>query len=239
MEAVSPGLRRTLGNLRRSLRRTSRPAPAALAGIREPMSRVFGLDRGTPIDRHYIEEFLASHSALIRGRTLEVGECTYSLRFGAGRVERAEALVFEGPAGEGRLLGDLTDPAGLPESRYDCFVCTQTFNFIYDVAAAVRGAHRVLKPGGTLLATVAGISQVSRWDFERWGDFWRFTPLALERRIGEVFGSELEVRGRGNLLAATALLHGLAVQDLPDAAALDADDPDYPVVVTAVARRES
>lgn len=231
------GLRGVLRGWRDATRRASRPAPAGIAAIREPVSRVFGLDRGRPVDRHYIEAFLARESARIRGITLEVGEALYTRRFGGDRIERADALVFEGVPGEGRVIGDLTNPATLPEGRYDAFVCTQTFNFIADVPAALRGARHLLKPGGVLLATVAGISQISRFDADRWGDFWRFTPMGFRHRLAEVFGEDVEVAAHGNLAAATALLHGLAVEDLEDAAVLDVDDPDYPVIVTAVARR--
>jgi len=240
---MSGGLRRALGDARRALRRVRRPAPAAIAAIREPVSRVFGFDRGTPIDRRYIEAFLAANAASVRGRVLEVGDDAYSRRFGRGRIECAEVLAFRDagarPQGGAKdvVTGDLTDTATLPAARYDCFVCTQVLNFVYDVAAAVRGAHHVLVPGGTLLVTVAGIGPVSRWDADRWGDFWRFTPQSLERLLREAFGGDVEVRACGNLGAATALLHGLAVEDLDDPAALDTGDPDYPVVITARARR--
>lgn len=214
-----------------------RRAPDSLTERLTPVSRVFGLDRGTPIDRHYIEGFLAAHAHLIRGRTVEVGETTYCRRFGGDRVETAEALLFHGEARPGALSGDLTDAASLPGEHGDCFICTQTFNFIFDVRAAVEGAHRLLRPGGVMLATVAGISQISRYDMDRWGDFWRFTPASLERLLAPVFLGGVEVRGHGNVMAATAFLHGLAVEDLPDRGRLEEHDADYPLVVTAVARR--
>ncbi len=230
-------LPRRLGQLARAIRRGARPAPDALTTRLEPLSRVFGLDRGTPIDRHYIEGFLSQHGHLIRGRTLEVGELVYSRRFGGDRVEVAEVLLFHGGPRAGAISGDLTRPESLPERRSDCFICTQTLNFIFDVRAAAEGAHRLLKPGGVLLATVAGISQISRYDMDRWGDYWRFTAASLERLLGPVFRGGVAVRCHGNLMAATAFLHGLAVEDLPDATRLEEHDPDYPVVVTAVARR--
>jgi SAM-dependent methyltransferase len=232
-----------LGDARRAWRRARRPAPAAIAAIGEPLSRVFGFDRGTPIDRHYIEAFLDANSDRIRGRVLEVGDNAYSRRFGRGRIECADVLAFRDAGGrpqgsaKGVVTGDLTDPATLPAGRYDCFVCTQVLNFVYDVAAAVRGAHHVLAPGGTLLVTVAGIGPLSRWDADRWGDFWRFTPQSLEHELRDAFGGDVMVRARGNLATATALLHGLAVEDLKERAKLDVDDPDYPVVITAWARR--
>ena len=237
MEAAIVTLGGRLRDLAHVLTRWTAPAPDALMVRTTPVSRVFGLDRGTPIDRHYIEGFLAANAAHIRGRTLEVGEVTYSRRFGGERVEVAEALLFGGPSRPDTLSGDLTDPRSLPTERTDCFICTQTFNFIFDVRGAIEGAHRLLRPGGVMLTTVAGISQISRYDMDRWGDFWRFTPASLERLLAPVFRGGVDVRSHGNVMAATAFLHGLAVEDLPDRARLDDHDPDYPLVVTAVARR--
>lgn len=202
----------------------------------QPVSTVFGLDRGTPVDRYYIERFLAGRAELIRGRVLEIGDSYYSRRFGGDKVEAFEVLhaVAGNPAAT--LVGDLTDPSTLPTAVMDCFICTQTLNCIFDLQRAVAGAGHLLKPGGTLLVTVSGISQVSRYDMERWGDYWRFTSASLGRLLQPVFG-EVEVTSYGNLPAALAFLQGLAVEDLPDAALLDTVDADYPLVICAVARK--
>ncbi len=52
----------------------------------KPVSRLFGFDRGQPIDRYYIEHFLQSHVNDIRGRVLEVGDRDYMCKFGGNRV---------------------------------------------------------------------------------------------------------------------------------------------------------
>lgn len=202
----------------------------------QPVSTVFGLDRGTPVDRYYIERFLGAQAGCIRGRVLEIGDSHYSRRFGGDKVEAFEVLhaVAGNPAAT--LVGDLTDPSTLPEGVMDCFICTQTLNCIFDIQRAVAGAGHLLKPGGTLLVTVSGISQVSRYDMERWGDYWRFTSASLGRLLSPVFG-EVEVTSYGNLPAALAFLQGLAVEDLPDAALLDVVDADYPLVICALARK--
>jgi len=133
-----------------------------------PVSRVFGLDRGTPVNRYYIEKFLAVRAGLIHGRVLEIGGREYSRRFGGDRVERFEVLHATPDNPEATIVGDLTDPGCLPEGAFDCFLCTQTFDCIFELHKAVQGAHRLLKPGGVLLATMCGISQISRYDMERW-----------------------------------------------------------------------
>jgi len=203
-----------------------------------PVSRVFGMDRGTPIDRYYIERFLSKNAGLIRGRVLEIGDCCYSRRFGTS-VERFEVLHATSENQAATIIGDLTDVSTLPSGSIDCFICTQTFNFIFDVEKAIVGACHLLKPGGVLLATVAGISQISRYDMDRWGDYWRFTTASVEKLIRPVFEGCVEIESFGNVLAATALLQGLAIEDLhlPESSLLDEQDPDYQVLITIKARK--
>ena len=50
----------------------------------------FGHDRGLPIDRHYVEGFLARYAADIQGRVLEIGDDAYSRRFGAARITQQD-----------------------------------------------------------------------------------------------------------------------------------------------------
>ncbi|ALC15484.1 putative SAM-dependent methyltransferase [Desulfuromonas soudanensis] len=205
--------------------------------VNRPVSSFFGLDRGTPIDRYYIEKFLASRANLVLGRVLEVGDDTYSRRFGAGKVTSFEVLHATSTARSSTIVGDLTDPSTLPKNAVDCFICTQTFNFIFEVQKAIQGAHALLKPGGVLLATVGGISQISRYDMDRWGDYWRFTTASVEKLFAPVFAGGVEIHTFGNVLAATAFLQGLAVEDLPDPALLDAADGDYQLIIAIVARK--
>lgn len=200
-----------------------------------PISSVFGLDRGTPIDRYYIGRFLSLQRALIHGRVLEVGDNSYTRLYGTG-VTSSEVLQTTASNGV-TLVGDLTDCTTLPPAEVDCFICTQTLNFIYDLPSAVNGIHHLLAPGGTLLATVAGISQVSRYDMDRWGDYWRFTTASLAKLFAVHPWDDIQIESQGNVLAATSFLQGVAVEDLPEPKLLDKLDPDYQVILTVVARK--
>ena len=230
-------IRSRLGRLKRGLVRLRAPVDLGRLDRVVPLSSAFGLDRGTAIDRRYIERFLAEHAPRIRGRALEVGDSAYTTRFGGGRV--TERAVLHAPPGApgATIVADLSRPDDLPEDAFDCFLCTQTLNFIFDAKRALDGARRLLRPGGSLLLTVGGISRVSRFERDRWGCYWSFTKESVERLLSDVFGRAITVRSYGNVLGATAFLHGLAVEDLPDPSLLDADDPDYPVVVAAVAEK--
>ena len=200
-----------------------------------PVSTVFGLDRGTPIDRYYIENFLRSQSTHIRGVVLEIAESSYSKQFGGERVTAFEVLHYTHDNKNATIVGDLCDHRSLPANKIDCFICTQTFQFIYNYKDAIRGAYHMLREGGVLLATVAGISQISRYDMDKWGDYWRFTSLSARASFEEVFGqNNVTVQAYGNVLSSTAFLHGISVEELTTKE-LDATDDNYQMLITIVA----
>ena len=197
-----------------------------------PISRDFGLDRDQCIDRYYIEAFLSRHAADIRGRVLEIGDDSYTQKFGGGRVGRSDVLNLHWGDPKTTLVGDLANAQHIPSDAFDCIVFTQTLQFIYDVRAALCHLHRVLRPGGVLLTTLAGISQISRYDMERWGDYWRFTTLSARRVFEECFpAANIAVQAHGNVLAVIAFLEGLAVTELRREE-LDHSDPDYELLIT-------
>ena len=202
-----------------------------------PASRVFGLDRGQPVDRHYIEIFMQDCSADIRGRVLEIGKPIYTNKFGGDRVAHSDVLHVLPGNPQATMIGDLATGQGIPEDTFDCMILTQTFLCIYDVRAAIANAHAALKPGGVLLASFPGISQISRYDMDRWGDYWRFTDASTRRLFGEAFGVEnVKIRTFGNVLAACAYLHGLASYELKRKE-LAYHDPDYQVVIAVRATK--
>ncbi|MEJ7912487.1 MAG: hypothetical protein WKF70_04985 [Chitinophagaceae bacterium] len=52
-----------------------------------PVSRFFGEDRGTPIDRYYIDKYLTRQRHLIRGTVLEIADSKYSEQYGTNVTE--------------------------------------------------------------------------------------------------------------------------------------------------------
>jgi len=180
----------------------------------EPFSREWGMDRGLPIDRYYIEKFLSEHSADISGCVLEIGDDRYTRKFGSENVLKSDVLHVVGTP-QTTIVADLTSGDNIASDRFDCIICTQTLSFIYDVRAAIRTLHRILKPGGVLLVTLpGGIHQISRFDMDQWGDYWRFTSLSARLLFEEIFGKNVQLKAYGNVMAATAFINGLAAEDL-------------------------
>jgi SAM-dependent methyltransferase len=211
-----------------------RVRPTRFGSLRRvtPISRAFGKDRGLPIDRYYIEQFLSSYALDIRGHVLEVGYDTYTRKFGGERVDKSDVLHATQDNAKATIVADLTCADHIPADIFDCIILTQTLQFIYNTEAAVKTLYRILKPGGTLLATFGGISQISRWDMDRWGHYWNFTTLSAQRLCEKSFPPRnVTVKAYGNVLPAIALLHGLSTEDLRRQE-LDHHDPDYEVLIT-------
>ena len=82
-----------------------------------------------------------------------------------------------------------------------------------------------------MLVSVAGISHMAQDEMEYCGDYWRFTSLSLRRLFEEVFpAANITVEAHGNVLAAVAFLHGLAVEEL-GREELDFHDRDFELSV--------
>jgi SAM-dependent methyltransferase len=195
-----------------------------------PVSSVWGLDRGLPLDRYYIEGFLDSHRADIHGRVLEVKDPFYTDRYGSD-VTRMDVLDINGANARATIVADLSKGDGIPSDAFDCFVFTQTLHMIYDVRGALSNVYRLLKPGGIVLCTVPSVSRV---DYEHGGlddgDFWRFTEAAVRRSFGEFFPpTALDVAGFGNVMTCAAFLYGLIPNDL-SREEMDFVDPWFPLL---------
>lgn len=204
--------------------------------ILEPVSREFGYDRGMPIDRYYIERFLDANRDVIGGRVLEIGDDEYTRRFGGARVSRSDVLHVSEGNPKATLVGDLASGVQVTSDCFDCIIFTQTLQFIFEHQAALATLYRILKPGGTLLATVPGITKVPQ---DRWGELcaWSYTRLSVQRLFSEAFpDSSFNVESKGNVLAATAFLYGLAAREL-SAEELEYADPLYQVLISVRASK--
>lgn len=202
-----------------------------------PVSRLFGFDRGKPIDRVFIEKYLRRHSREIRGRVLEVAENSYTRTFGSD-VEKSDILNVE-PSPNATIVGDLTTGKNIPEDAFDCIILTQTLNVVYDASGLIKNAFNALRPGGCLLLTVPGISQISRYDMDRWGDYWRFSRSSLNHLIQSVLPQcEVKIDSFGNRKVAQAFLDGFAADEVP-ADDFKIDQPEFAILHAACIRKSA
>jgi len=203
-----------------------------------PISPVFALDRGFPIERYYIERFLGAHRADIIGRAMEFGDTFYLDKFGGEGLTAKE--VFSYVESEGAtIIGDLTGSTAPEVEPLDCIVCTQTIQMIYDIRLAVRRLHAMLKPGGVLLLTSHGTSKIGRHlDTDGWGEYWHLTQQAARSLFEENFEGDVEIDAYGNVLTAMCALHGLAAEEL-SREELEYKDRGFDVIITVRAVRSA
>lgn len=200
-----------------------------------PISNQMGFDLGTSLDRYYLEQFLARHRDRIHGNILEIGGDEYAKKFGAAGSQ-IDVLHYTSDNPRATIIGDLTRVETLPQNCFDCFICPQTYNFIPEYELAIKNSAALLKDDGILLASVAGVCHRSRYDSERWGDYWRFMPQGVTYLFQKYFRS-VTVRGHGNVLAAKLFLDGIPLESVADHKLLDHEDPDYPIIITVAAQK--
>src|ERR1700676_3198928 len=138
---------RTSRKIRLWLSRITRPAMLGALRRTSPLSNNWGFERGTPVDRYYIESFLAEYRQDIVGRVLEVKDPGYTRQYGTA-VTQSDVLDIDSSNKEATLIADLSAADRLPQSAFDCFILTQTLQLIYDTRAAIDNARRLLRPGG-------------------------------------------------------------------------------------------
>jgi hypothetical protein len=197
----------------------------------EPFSATFGFERGMPIDRHYLHAFLASHRDQITGDVLEVQTTSYTERFGRA-VRRADSFDVVPEFSPTHLCDFSHCGAVIPSASYDCLLLPNTLPHFRELDLALAQARRIVRPGGVMLASAAGLLPLTGDAAE----FSRLTPDGWRHRLTSAWpGAVVEVRGHGNCLAAIAAQLGLALEELTPSE-LDVNDPRYPVLITIAAR---
>jgi SAM-dependent methyltransferase len=167
---------------------------------------VYGLDRGTPIDRALIDRYLRSVSPFVHGHALEVERDRYATKLGATSVDIVD---IDGTNPFANVVVDLCDDGSLPSGRYDVVILTQTLQYLRRPDAALRNAARALRPGGLLLVTVPVTSRIDPVAGSD-DDFWRWTPAGLSTLLQTVVPeARIEIVGLGGVVATVGFTLGL------------------------------
>ena len=179
----------------------------------EPISAVWGVDRGLPVDRYYIGRFLETNRQDIRGRVLEVKDPAYTQAYGSG-VEFNDVVDIAQDNPSATLISDLSAKGSLPEARYDCFILTQTLHIIYEMRNVVANAYRTLRPGGVLLKRYhASVASITNPVWNKINGALRRPPLG--DCLKKIFGAgRVSIETHGNVLICSSFLMGLAAAEL-------------------------
>jgi hypothetical protein len=191
-----------------------------------PFSEYFGFDRGTPIDRYYLDRFLSAHRLEIHGEVLEIQLPDCARRYGQGVT--AVHTVDIDPRFSPTYCCDLASAGIIADARYDCFLLPNTLPYLRHLERALVEALRIVRPGGTILATASTFVPL----VTDMADYWRLSAAGWEELASKAWPDcRLTVESHGNCLSAVAAMLGLASEELSPAE-LDGRDPRYPVLVT-------
>jgi len=192
-----------------------------------PVSECWGFDRGRPVDRYYIENFLERHQEDIQGTVLEIQNNRYTVRYGGDKVLCSETLDNESSNPTTYHL-DLRNSQNLPKDRFDCILFTQTLQLVDDINAVIKNLYDMLKTGGVLLCTIPTVSKIA---VEEDCDYWRFTKAGAQYLFKKQFNeSKLYVEAFGNIFISICFLEGIAVEEI-DKEELEYFDKNFPLLV--------
>ena len=202
------------------------------------ISEQFATERGTPIDRFYIDDFLRDNSNYIIGTVLEIEDNIYTMKYGGNKVKKTLIMDVDSKDEKIDFNCNLESGEGIQEAIADCFICTQTLMYIYDLNSAAKNILRLLKPGGIALITCSGLSQNSRRCMENYGAYWGFNEVSLRRIFEDKEHANIIKTGiYGNIKTVTAHLNGLCIEDLK-VSDFEKKDVCYPLIVYAVVKKD-
>lgn len=209
-EAVKQGLKRAIKTLYVLLRVFTRFR--LIIGVR-PLSYLWGSDRGLPIHRYYLEQFLHEFKNDIKGHCLEFAEDAYTSRYGGKNVTKVDILHVDDDNPKATIVADLTQSNSIASEQFDCIICTHVLHVIADVEKIITELFRILKPGGVLLVATP---QISMCDSDA-GELWRFTSKGLGVMLTKTFDSNaITIKSYGNSLTAAGEIRGMVSYEFSD-----------------------
>jgi len=184
------------------------------------LSNYFGADRGTPVDRvlmmNYLEKF---QDFSMNGEVLEFADSNIS----DSLFPNAEKYIFifsEGVRPQERnnfeIVGDLNlCPDDELLGKFKCIISTQVLAFTKNPFLVADSLILMLSDGGKLIGTEPFMSKISQYDDARWGDYFRFTAKGLEAIFANKSLRKItkEICPLGNYRSTQASSQGLVKED--------------------------
>jgi len=194
-----------------------------------PFSRNFGIERGSPVGRYYVENFLLAKQTYVKGRCLEFGQSRYKSFFPF--AEKYEVIDIVNRRGVNYVC-DIHNINSMPKGVFNTIICTQVFEHLAHPEIASRSIYELLAQDGVLLLTAPFINPVHYIPT----DFRRFTPECLQMILEEAGLVVDEIDFGGNSLVSTGSLLGMVQEDFSKRE-LELKDPVYPYNVCIRAHR--
>ena len=207
--------------------------------VNEPLTRNFGIKRGTPIDRYFInkkiEDFLESlRQKDKKYRVLEIGGLDY-LEKNSDFYESFELVMTNSNKKKSNIickdLNEIYKGEFDKIKKFDFIICTQVLNFVKNDLNALKVMYELLKNDGLIIGSVTGmISPLSLYDYKRWGAYRGYTDQGL-RSIFEKANFSTKIETHGNFELGYEILNGSVVEDIKKEV-LEVKDPLFQITHT-------
>jgi SAM-dependent methyltransferase len=195
-----------------------------------PLCPLFGMSRGTPIDRYYLEQFISEIRQEVTGTTLEIGGAKDNARhYGFTKCSDYKVMDLDTSRSADIVADAHSREACLPDS-FDSVVIFNVLEHCERPWVVLENIRIWLRSGGKVFCMVPNAQRVHPHP----KDYWRFLPHALALLFAEFQIVKLVVYG--SLLTSIASLAGIAAEELATEE-LSRSDNDYPVASCVVARR--
>lgn len=186
-----------------------------------PFCPQFGHFRGTPIDRYYLDKFVAEIRSEVKATTLEIGGSKRNREL-YKFTNATSYLAMDLAGSELDITGDAHDPEVIEEGSLDTIVLFNVLEHCERPWIVVDNLYRWLKPQGQVFCMVPNAQRVHRVP----QDYWRIFPDALNSLFARFPRRKLYVYG--NPLTTLAAYYGIAAEELSPEE-LDYYHPNYPV----------
>ncbi|MBK1987560.1 class I SAM-dependent methyltransferase [Sphaerospermopsis aphanizomenoides BCCUSP55] len=195
-----------------------------------PICQAFGLTRGKPVDRYYLNKFIAEIYPQITGNILEIGGIPKDKDFYQVNPGSSYQIMNLEPGLGIDIVGDAHDVSMIQPESFDSIITFNVLEHCYAPWQVVENIYTWLKPGGKCFAMVPSAVRLHATPM----DYWRPLPDAFAWMFRNFSQKKLYVYG--NPISVIASYHGIATEELTTEE-LDAFHPDYPVATCIVAQK--
>ncbi|TRU96281.1 MAG: methyltransferase domain-containing protein [Microcystis wesenbergii Mw_QC_S_20081001_S30D] len=195
-----------------------------------PICHVFGLTRGKPVDRYYLNKFIQEIKPQIVGKILEIGGTSKDKDFYGINLGSSYQIMNIEPGLGIDIVGDAHDGSIIKPESFDSIITFNVLEHCYAPWQVVENIYTWLKPGGKCFVMVPSAQRLHAIP----RDYWRPLPDAFAWMFRKFSQQKLYVYG--NPISVIASYHGIATEELTTEE-LDAFHPDFPVATCIVAQK--
>lgn len=156
------------------------------------------------VRRHFVDRFFFSHAELLRGKeVLDIGGKKENKRgfFDASRYAAKITYVNIDRSTEPDIVCDAAS-VPFPQDSCDIVILGETLEHVPDPKAVLTEARRLLRPGGTVLASVPFMFPVHADPY----DFGRYTEYYWEQTADKIGFKDARIERHGGMFAIAGLM---------------------------------